>query len=342
MLGVLIHHFGSNISPFFGYGTISVRVFFALSGYFITIWIWRATAVEEDRGVSAWKSLPNFHSRRLLRLAPALYLSLLFAVLWGMDGVLKSLPWHLLFASNFYVVHVGYWPPVVSHLWTISLQEQFYLLWPLFVLAVPRRFFPTLITVSILLALSYRTSCIIWEVSPVVRWTMLPGQIDSFAAGAAVAWLSSGKIGAQVLPADSKLRWCIVALGCLAVGRALRIFAGGSPWSSGIETLEAVFVAWIILRTSEGWGGWAGKLLGSPALSYLGRISLGIYLYHVLVHISLGPALDQMGLTASGHMHLRIVVLTVVTVAVASASWHFMELPMSRLMPSLSRIRTSG
>lgn len=110
ILGVLFHHFGLHIPEFFEYGPVSVRLFFALTGYFITIWLWQAEDAARGAERSVWSTLPRFHARRLLRIVPPLYLSLLLASLLGLGEVRVSLGWHLGFLSNFHVMQTGYWP----------------------------------------------------------------------------------------------------------------------------------------------------------------------------------------------------------------------------------------
>lgn len=335
IMGVLLHHFGLHIPHFLEYGPIAVRIFFALTGYFITIWLWKAEDAARAAGVSVWRELPVFHGRRLLRIVPALYLSLLVAVVFGIGAVRQDLPWHLFFASNFYVVHIGYWPPAISHLWSLSVQEQFYLLWPVVILLVPRRWFLPVLAAAVAVAFSYRLYCVTHEVNPIIRWTMLPGSLDSFATGGFVAWLARGKVGTAVMTEKQRWGWGAVAIVCLFIGRSLRSVPQDSPWLATVELWEAVFIGWLILSTAQGWRGTFGKFLSLPPLAYIGKISLGIYLYHVLVHILLGPWLNAAGITPEAHNTLRVFLLAGLAIGAAALSWHFFEQPLARLKPAV-------
>lgn len=335
ILGVLFHHFGLHLPEFFEYGPISVRLFFALTGYFITLWLWRAEDAARGAKRSIWSTLPRFHARRLLRILPPLYLSLLLASLLGLGEVRASLGWHLIFLSNFHVMQTGYWPEVTSHLWSLSVQEQFYLLWPVVILLTPRRWFLPMLAAAALLAFGYRLACVLGDVHPVIRWTMLFGSLDSFATGAFIAWLGRGRLGAVLM--TEKQRWSLGALAffSLLVARWLRHLPQTNPWVATIEIWEAIFIGWVIASTSQGWRGPFGWFLSWPPLVYIGKISLGVYLFHVLVHVLLGPWLDQLGLTTDAQNVPRVWFLAVLSVGAAAASWHFLEKPLSRFKPPL-------
>jgi peptidoglycan/LPS O-acetylase OafA/YrhL len=333
--GVLLHHFGMHIPDSLEYGPMSVRLFFALTGYFITMWLWRAEDAARAGGVSVWRELPVFHARRLLRIVPPLYLSLAVAVLFGLDIITRDLHWHALFASNFYAVHVGYWPPMVAHLWSLAVQEQFYLLWPMVILFTPRRWFLGVLVLSVLIAVAFRFYCVTAGVDPLIRWTMLPGSIDSFAIGGFVAWLGQGKIGTAIMTTPQRWGFGVLAFGCLLVARALRYLPQDSLWVPTIELWEGVFIGWLIAATSQGWRGPLGWFLSLPPLVYIGKISLGIYLFHVLVEVLIGPRLVAAGLDPVHANALRIWTLWFISIGVAAVSWHFFEKPLSKLKPAM-------
>jgi peptidoglycan/LPS O-acetylase OafA/YrhL len=337
VMGVLFHHFGLHIPEFFEYGPISVRLFFALTGYFITIWLWRADDAAKAAGVGVWRELAVFHARRLLRIVPPLYLSLAIAAVLGLEVVRRDLPWHMFFASNFYVCHVGYWPLTVSHLWSLSVQEQFYLLWPVVVLLTPRRWFPRVLVAAILTAFLFRLGCVLWDVNPVIRWTMLFGSLDSFATGGLIAWWSQGRVGAQLMSRRQRWGWGVAALAALVLARVLRHLPQSDPWVASIDLFEAVFLGWLLAATAQGWPGVVGWVLSRPPLVYIGQISLGIYLYHVLINILVGPRLDAIGVGWASHNLMHVLILSALSVGAASLSWHLMEKPLARLKPRVQR-----
>lgn len=78
-----------------------------------------------------------------------------------------------------------------------------------------------------------------------------------------------------------------------------------------------------------------GWFLSRLPLVYVGKISLGVYLFHVLVHIVLGPALDRLGITSDAQNALRVWLLAGCSIGAAALSWHFLEKPLSRLKPRM-------
>jgi peptidoglycan/LPS O-acetylase OafA/YrhL len=336
ILGVLFHHYGLHIPEFFEYGPISVRLFFALTGYFITLWLWKAEDAARARGTSVWRALPVFHARRLLRIVPPLYLSVLIAAVLGLGEVRASFGWHLAFLSNFHVVQTGYWPEVTSHLWSLSVQEQFYLLWPVLILLTPRKWFLPVLAAAAVAAFAYRLGCVLGDINPVIRWTMVFGSLDSFATGAFVAWLGQGRLGTIIMTDRQRWSFGIFAFFCLLVARWLRYFPQTDPWIATIEIWEAVFIGWVIAATAQGWTGWFGRFLSWAPLVYIGQISLGIYLYHILVHILLGPWLGRLGITPATHNTLRVWLLAGFAIAAAALSWHLLEKPLSKLKPRVA------
>jgi peptidoglycan/LPS O-acetylase OafA/YrhL len=108
-----------------------------------------------------------------------------------------------------------------------------------------------------------------------------------------------------------------------------------SLWVPTIELWEGVFIGWLIAATSQGWRGPLGWFLSFPPLVYIGQISLGIYLFHVLVEVLVGPRLVTAGLDPVHDNALRVWSLWVITIIVAAVSWHFFEKPLSKLKPAV-------
>ena len=106
-----------------------------------------------------------------------------------------------------------------------------------------------------------------------------------------------------------------------------------------MEIWEAVFIGWVVAATAQGWRGPFGWFLAWPPLVYLGRISLGVYLFHVLVHILLGPWLDRLGILPDAQNTLRVWLLSALSIGAAALSWHLLEKPLSKLKPPLVRAR---
>src|SRR3954469_22872781 len=114
-------------------GFAGVAVFFVLSGFLITTLLLR----EEDR--TGQISLPLFYMRRALRLFPALWLYLLVVGGICLAGGLPAHPWHSFVSSLLYIRNLVGRGHETDHLWSLSIEEQFYLLWPVALIALRRR-----------------------------------------------------------------------------------------------------------------------------------------------------------------------------------------------------------
>jgi peptidoglycan/LPS O-acetylase OafA/YrhL len=336
ILSVLIHHFDVHIHL----GPVGVRLFFLLSGYLITLSVWKLINPNHATG-ALWRGIGGFHLKRAARMLPVLYTMLGVGVLMGLPEIIDGLGWHVVFLTNFYTLAEDQWPGAASHLWSLSVQEQFYVLWPFFLLVVPRRVLPWALGGLILFAFMYRYYCWSTDSSVFMRWVMLPGVIDSFAMGALVAcWKSAGR-PFSVTEGWPKYAWAAAALGTYILARALRLFPTASPWLAVIETLENFALAWLLLRTIEGWKGWVGVILQHPWLIYIGKVSFGLYVFHVLIHVAFAPWLTEFGIH---HSVVRAAILIFATLGVAAISWHSVEAPIAAWVrqrkrhPSQSRL----
>ena len=189
--GVLFSHFWM---PASFAGSLGVQVFFVLSGFLIT-------SILLQRPL-----LGTFFRRRALRLLPAFYIAVLGALVFNLPGMRDSWPWHVLQASNFYFALNNSWatPWPANHLWSLNVEEQFYVIWPL-VLLLPRAWLPWAIGCFIVAAPIFRNLAPgAWaETMPIASFDALAGGglialfprrifYLGFAAAPVVMWGPSG------------------------------------------------------------------------------------------------------------------------------------------------------
>ncbi|CAK9885688.1 MAG: O-acetyltransferase OatA [Candidatus Erwinia impunctatus] len=122
VLSVLLSHWAPGYVYLYNWGTAGVYVFFFISGYVITAGL-ISEKIKEGK-----VNVVNFYARRAFRIWPIYFISLGFFIFFDSGQPIFGIWWHLTFLSNFLFAIDGIHFPV--HLWTLSVEQQFYLLWP--------------------------------------------------------------------------------------------------------------------------------------------------------------------------------------------------------------------
>jgi peptidoglycan/LPS O-acetylase OafA/YrhL len=325
ILGVLADHFHVPLPPIFHVGPVGVRFFFILTGYFITLSLWKVRDAVTESPVDRTFHIGRFYLSRLLRVGPPFYLALVVGALLGIGEIYDNFFWLASFQTNTFIVHLGYWPAAISHFWSLAVQEQFYILWPIFVLTIPKRGFVPCMVACVLFSLGFRITCILSGANEVVRWVTLCGCLDSFAAGALIAYLKESRLleRIQFLPRTLLLAMPLAAIACYFLARLMTTVAHDNAALALAESFDALFLSWLLVASLTGIKSRYAQFLGWPPLIYLGRISYGVYVYHVFIIILITPLLVASGF---GVVNRTLILLTA-TLAVSALSWRFMEQP---------------
>jgi peptidoglycan/LPS O-acetylase OafA/YrhL len=332
---VLIRHFWPELQPGLDLGARGVHLFFALSGFLITGILLRSRALVEDSGRGSGLAIRRFYIRRFLRIFPIYYLVL--AVTWalGVPDVRSGMVWHLAYGSNVLFAIQNRWPQTTSHLWSLSVEEQFYLIWPLLMFLVPRRQLGTAVLAFIFAGPLFRMAGYFAGLNWIALQVLLPASFDSLGVGAWLAWVYT--MPAEAIPSYRRqldraallaiplvlVTWLEGATGWWPPADWLRLGLENSAW--------AVLGAWVIDRAARGVGGAAGRVLSFRPLVYLGRISYGVYLIHLFVPDLLYRLTSVAGLPYPSNYAVAFLIFSAVSVALAAISWRFYEAPINRL-----------
>ncbi len=256
-----------------------------------------------------------------------------------MPGFWDALLWHLGYATNFYNAFTNMWAGATAHLWTLSVEEQFYIFWPWIILFLPRRALLPVICAILATGSLFRSIFVAFGWSRMALYVLTPASLDAFAAGALLALVRRR----HQQSGDGTLRRIFVR-GSLILGVPVAVVSFSSlAWPENYLPvfaiganlgLSLVFV-WLIDRAADGFKGNAGRLLTWKPLLYTGKISYGLYLFHmIMIHflrIALAsPPLAQFKPIISRHS-ASVLTLTAMTFAVASASWFAYERPLLKL-----------
>lgn len=316
---VLLFHAGFGA---LGGGFAGVDVFFVISGFLITSIIHR-----EIREGSF--SIVSFYERRARRLAPALLLvcavCIPFAVMWMLPQELnnfgKSLYAVNLFASNFlFWDQTGYFSPSTElmpllHTWSLAVEEQFYVVFPLLLLALRRFSTATVLKVVVASAvLSFAAAQVLAFVDPAANFYLLPSRFWELGVGALLA------LGAvDRLPLARARRELLAGFGLLAIV-ASYILVEQSAAYPGWATVPVVVGTALVLAFARG-DTLVGRILSVRPLVAIGLISYSLYLWHQPVFaFARLRAIDP--IPPSGY-----VALIALCVALAAFSWRFVEQP---------------
>lgn len=328
VLTVMVDHFSTEVPNFplpdwIHLGATGVRLFLVLSGYFITASLLRARGKMEAGGFTAGKTLGTFYGRRFLRIAPAYFVFAAIALILNIGSIRYNWVWVFTGTVNWMIAWTNRWPLTISHLWSICVQEQFYLFWPLLILFLPRRWMLRIIISVALAGIAFRIGCVMLSVPMITRWVLPFGSLDSLATGAALGWC-----GGRLKP--SRAGWLIAAI-CFSMLALAALWRNGDPAqlrSVLVEPLEACAFVILVARTASGFDGLVGRFLTLPGLVFGGRISYGLYIYHILVVMLYQrwlPAPLQWMLTMPSS---RMIILGTSTLLVAAFSWRILEQPL--------------
>ncbi|HEY2859502.1 MAG TPA: acyltransferase [Terracidiphilus sp.] len=313
-------------------GALGVPVFFLLSAYLITELLLREWSETHDVNIR------KFYVRRVLRIMPLYFFILGFGYLLGhivkKDPIsLRMLLPYLLPFGNWSVVMHGYLPLGLGVLWSIGVEEQFYLTWPTIVRIGRRK--AALIAACVLFVIGQ--VLVIWlssrhyQTNPII-WANTLVQTQYFAIGAAISVLLNCRI--PRFPVFLRVLFLAAGLGSFWCADLVFNTTGHIPSSIGVTYpgylitglgATLLFMAVIGLAVPQ----WMKPFV------YLGKISYGLYLFHPLVLETL-----RVGLGGRVNMLTRAAIALPLTILIASLSYRYFETPFLRLKHRFETVST--
>jgi peptidoglycan/LPS O-acetylase OafA/YrhL len=323
VLAVMLYHAGIG-----GSGFVGVDVFFVISGYLIT------GLLADEHQATGRIDLPAFYARRARRLLPAAVACVVPTLAAGFmllspgdfSRLANSAGASSVFGANFFFQSVtgGYFDPgseemPLLHLWSLSVEEQFYLLWPAVLIALLRwraRPWPLLLGLAIA---SFALAESWMRTNPEAAFFQMPARFWELAAGGLVA----------VSPRNWP-RW-LAPVGIAATLAACVIPAGHFP---GTGALPAVLGACAVLGAVH--GGAANRFLAAAPMVGVGLVSYSLYLWH-------WPLLALYRATSIGEGSTSVrLQLCAVALLLAAASYRYIEQPIRRMRAPSKRTILAG
>jgi peptidoglycan/LPS O-acetylase OafA/YrhL len=320
---VLYHH---RLVPF---GWAGVQVFFVLSGYLITRLLWEA----REQPLRSY--LFGFYGRRVLRIFPLyygvllLFVGLLFVTHKG-EVFRLSLPYLASYTYNLWAATSSYRESAYfSHFWSLCVEEQFYLLWPFVIYRFAHKtaLRPVLLGIVALGPLVRLAEVFLLRAAPWANpltdggvYVLTPTYFDGFALGALFALFPLGgrrtALFASLLVFAATLWLVLHSPGGLrgdnrGMGPGYVLIWGYSL----VNLVAALLIDCLVFRKL------APGFFDSRPMRYLGRISYGLYVFHVPVQAFLDQARPSLGMAA------RLGLQAIITVAISALSYRFWEQP---------------
>jgi peptidoglycan/LPS O-acetylase OafA/YrhL len=345
---VMAFHFGL---PGAAAGFLGVDVFFVLSGFLIT-------SLLLGRMRDGRLDVIDFWTRRLRRLLPAVLVLMAAMVVWGAvvapavsrDRLRSDITATLFYVANWHFITTSTYfasdgvPSPLQHMWSLAVEEQFYLVWPLLLVLVAllvrdpgRRVVAVGAIAAVGVVLSALRLGLLWASSGQDRaYLGTDSRMFEPLTGAVLA-------AVLVSPAARRLagraHWKLLAVGGLGLTWSLATLGGAGGATHGYADGGAVVVALgtaaVIAAIATRDSG-ATRALAVPAVAYLGRLSYAMYLWHWPLQVWTGRYgwWDLSGLGTA----VRALILTALTVALAALSYHLVETPvrygtLSRFLP---------
>jgi peptidoglycan/LPS O-acetylase OafA/YrhL len=325
----------SILSRVFSYGWLGVDLFFVLSGFLVTLTL---QSLPQTRS-----GLSIFFRRRALRILPAYIATLLIAYLAvgpilsgaGLIGEPPHIVWYLLAAQNYLFAtdQMGGW---LIHYWSLAVEIQFYLIWPLLIYGRSPKSIQRLCVVLFVMALALKLAFVIeatdrWRLSYALPIT----RVDGFAAGAYAAMVYRGQAVRMPSATLATLFICVLAVGLyVAESAALSEASRIALFTPAAAVVSACGIIWLIDPRSA--PSRFRSVFETRALRTLGKYSYGIYLLHFIGLYEFHRAVRSIAHFWSVDVN---VAMTVAGFAVASLTWSAARLLFSCVEAPFLRLR---
>lgn len=324
---VIVYHFGFTSVP----GDLGVTAFFVLSGFLIT---WLLLQEYSKRGSI---SLGQFYIRRTFRIAPAYY-GFLFLIY--IEEQLRGYHWDVLLTIsgflnfvNYYNAFNGHPGTAIAHAWSLGVEQQFYLLWPLLLGAIIHggaKSTALVIASTVCLIAGWRSVAYLYlGASSSYVYNAFETRFDSLAIGCLLAVCCRlGWFETASMTVSRHIFFPVAILGLLLYSRI-----GGSDgyhYSVGF-TVDSLLIAILIIQLLSLSNRTLWSWIDHPTMVYLGRISYSLYLYHVL-------ALGISRRLISDSLVIEFTTSLILCVLIASASYWLIERPFLRLRDQFAQV----
>jgi peptidoglycan/LPS O-acetylase OafA/YrhL len=263
-------------------GPIGVDIFFVLSGFLISKILFDNRDKATSLGLPVYSVLKGFYIRRSLRIFPVYYLTIIVLYIFAdatNTTIKDSFIYYATYTSNFYFFNIQAWDGMLSHMWSLAVEEQYYLIWPWLVLLVKRKYILPVIFIFIAIGIGSQLLVSGMRMSRILTFTCF----DAFGFGSLLAWVITYK--------NERMSFYYKRLSIVAIFTFMYFLYGviTKQWEIfSVRTTVSILTLWLICciylyhQTGKLKGAF---ILNNAFLIFIGKISYGIYLYHNIVPI---------------------------------------------------------
>jgi peptidoglycan/LPS O-acetylase OafA/YrhL len=328
MMVVLNHYLEELKFDFkFSTGFYGVQIFFAISGFLITGILLKLKNAEPL--ISRRKIVKNFFAKRFLRLFPPYYLLIVTYIILEYFGLYIAeqgwIPFYVAYLPNWFFYYHGWQGTIDNHLWSLGVEEQFYLLWPFVLLMLPKG--SEIRWVASMIIIGYLFKCVIR------RYFLLGGdpfllpisQMDTLGIGALLACLM--EYNQKTLNSLKKLLPYLIPVAIVLT----LITSYDKPRNDPFLCASLILLSGsVVLKAVDGFNGFWKKMMELKWVQYGGKISYGIYLYHKVIPTLISSTCHRLNIE-SPNRWLVFLGSIGLTFLISHLSWKWLEQPLLKL-----------
>ncbi|MBG6062963.1 peptidoglycan/LPS O-acetylase OafA/YrhL [Flavobacterium sp. CG_9.1] len=312
----------------FPLGKYGVDVFFVLSGFLISRSLFFQINNDKNIPLSNLKIIKNFFIRRSLRIFPIYYLLLFFMYMTG--GIIgnqfrANIYWYVFYGANYLNYKENRWFGALAHLWSLSVEEQFYIFWPLILLLFFKNRIFSLICLLIFVGTCY--PFFYSEMSSILTLAC----INAFGIGALLAYVEIIRPDYEVLLVKTLKIIFFPTLLLICFHNTLIII----PYFSERLAISIVAIAVIVQCRYSPKSTLVNAVLENKILNFIGIISYGIYLYHNIIPKYWVWVIQKTGTMTPASIgdfsYVEFFIQTSFIIGVSYLSWIIVEKPMLQL-----------
>ncbi len=312
--------------------TNGVILFFVLSGFLITDILLSLKEKMETGETSLKKALVTFYFRRILRIFPVYFLTILLLHFIRFKNIDELLPWLASFSTNILMAKSGNYLGEFTHFWSLAIEEQFYLFWPFLILLVNRKYLlKGICLVALLAILSKNGLFFIFHFHWMFACYFTTSLLFPLAAGALIAYYKRYNTNVFENILCNTILFYLSGIIYFLLFSICKLFAFDKLIFIFDEYVFSVFALFFVARaSSSGFKSFGRWLLENKPVVYVGMLSYGLYVYHMFMYSLLNYLAPKWNLHVVSDYQLWLYWFEMLLL-IASASYFLIEKPINVL-----------